>query len=155
MTSTNQLERWCQDNKVQHFQGVFASNELPKELPYEARLIVNYSPSTSAGTHWLAFIKRGETGYWFDSMGQIPDSELEQILLRSDPHFHKWLYEQVSHVHYNHVQEEALRGDTCGQYACWFVKHGPVNGNPAWSWLSGNLAYNDEMIQYLTGLYSS
>jgi hypothetical protein len=88
MTTTNQLQWWCQLNKVPHFQGFFASNQLPRELPYEARLIVNYSPSTSAGTHWLGFIKRGETGYWFDSMGEVADSELEQILLGSDPHFH-------------------------------------------------------------------
>ena len=85
-----------------------------------------------------------------------PDAELEQVLFGENPHILLWIESQVDHWDYSSVQEEALKGDTCGQYACWAVLYGTPKMNPnAWSWLTNNLAYNDETIQYLTGIYSS
>lgn len=59
-----------------YFRGVFPSDKLPQKFKKPALLIANTDPSTSRGSHWVAFYipKKGKPEY-FDSLGQIPEKK--------------------------------------------------------------------------------
>jgi hypothetical protein len=149
-TSGNQLERWCRANRVPHFEGVFCSSNKP-QLGEQARLIFNYSACDAPGTHWLGFIKEGRRGWWFDSLGQPPGNAIEQELLHGDPLFKEWILTQVDSFVFNPIIIESLVGASCGQYACYALKHGTPQMNPAaWTWVTNDRAANDATVIALT-----
>ena len=149
-TSTEQLERWCRKQQVPHFAGVFCSSQKP-QLGVQARVIFNYSPCGQEGTHWVAFIKEGDRGWFFDSMGMPPDSSLEQAVFNENPGFKDWISEQVTSYKYNTIDMEPIAGTSCGQYCLWTVLHGTPQMNPrAWLWLTSNKAANDHLVKMLT-----
>lgn len=46
-------------------------NELPK-LPLHSECgIINLADSTSEGTHWVAYYKKGSESFYFDSFGNL------------------------------------------------------------------------------------
>lgn len=59
------------------FGGIYAYDQLPniKKTKSDTAIIINSSPSTSPGTHWLlAYIKpKLKTIIWFDSFGHKPE----------------------------------------------------------------------------------
>ena len=146
--STQQLERWCSLHKAPHFVGVFASDEKPDlRGMQEARVIFNWSPHTSGGSHWVSFQKRGDVGYWFDPMGLPPSSGVETDILGGKPEFRKWIESQVNRFHFNSKQIEAITGRVCGQYACWATLNGSPQLNPeAWEWVTSDPQVNDVVI---------
>jgi len=158
-TTGVQLARWCHQNYVVGFKGVFSSNNLPKVYqPDNMCLIVNHSPSysPSGGSHWLACRIKKDKAYWFDSYGNPPHSTLENDLMGSktdpDPHFDRWLKSAgVKHLQYNDQDLQSLFSEVCGLYACYFCKHGlPQNNREAWLWLSDtDVTQNDEKIKEL------
>ena len=60
------------------FLGVFPSDLLPRErCSVPLSLIVNTDPSNKPGQHWVAIhVFKDRTGYFFDSFGNPPDSNL-------------------------------------------------------------------------------
>lgn len=145
MTSGTQLMRWCQDNGVKDFIGVFCSNRLPSVPLVRKRWcgIVNHSPCPghTNGTHWLGFIIDGNKAEWFDSFGQPPWSPLENLLLDDGdpaPHFMAWLRRMgVDHVRYNASDLQSANSDVCGLYAAYFCRYGLPGTHPnAWRFLS-------------------
>ena len=125
------------------------TNPICASLRMNARVIFNWSPC-SGGTHWLAFLKHGNTGWWFDSYGLEPGSNVEKRVLGGDPGFRKWIESQVRDWHYNTVDMQGLYSDVCGQYSCWAVKNGlPKQNTRAWNWVSTDQNRNDSIIQQL------
>lgn len=152
-TTGAQLEKWCIDNGVEYWGGVHCASSLPGECrPYNLTLIINHSPCSGEGTHWVACQIRGTRAYWFDSFGQPPDSHLEDALLGPTRNFQDWLSSigiDPGNVTYNATDLQSTGSDVCGLYACYFCKHGLPSLNPrAWRFLSPDYTkHNDLEIQ--------
>lgn len=93
------------------FKGVFACNTLPKKIKLPALFVVNLSPISEAGSHWVAiYIDMRRNSYYFDSFGMPPKNKFILSFLRK--HGKK--------VHYNHIQLQHITSSKCGQYCCVF-----------------------------------
>ncbi len=68
--------------KIPRFRGVFVRDSLPKKANEQECGILNLDDSSGNGTHWVAWVKRGENKYYFDSYGIQPPQELIQYLQR-------------------------------------------------------------------------
>lgn len=154
MTSTQQLDEWCESHKVPGFAGVFSANTLPVvHRPDDFCCIVNHSPddSPTGGTHWLACRIRGDVAWWFDSFGLDIDSPIEDVVMGGgvDPptHFKAWLKRcGVRKVTVNHEDLQSVGSEVCGLYACFFCAH----GEPPWPGFSPkHQDANDALIQRL------
>jgi len=104
------------DNHVSPlFEGVFASDTLPRRLHKKpALLIANTDPISKPGQHWVAFYigKHGEGEFW-DSYGLPPlVSQHKTFLNRLCK---KWTY--------NHMSLQALDSQVCGEYCVLYLVH--------------------------------
>jgi len=64
---------------LRNFRGVFLRDTLPKKPKRTECAIMN--PVTSGdGTHWVAWFKRGDKKWYFDSFGLPPPTELNDYL---------------------------------------------------------------------------
>jgi len=66
--------------KIDKFRGVFVRDELPKKPRTTECGILNLDDSKGNGTHWMAWIKRGNEKFCFDSYGLPPPTELLKYL---------------------------------------------------------------------------
>lgn len=93
------------------FKGVFACNTLPKKITLPALFVVNLSPISEAGSHWVAiYIDMRRNCYYFDSFGMQPTNRFILSFLRK----------YAKKVHYNNVQLQHIASSKCGQYCCVF-----------------------------------
>lgn len=66
---------------IPYFRGVYMKDELPKYPNNLESGIINLANSTSKGTHWIAYFKRGLSSYYFDSFGNLkPPLEVVRYL---------------------------------------------------------------------------
>lgn len=58
------------------FRGVYMRNQLPAKVLVNECGVINLGSSqedsTSKGTHWVAYYKKGSHKYYFDSFGDAP-----------------------------------------------------------------------------------
>lgn len=97
------------------FEGVFASDTLPRQLHKRpALLIANTDPITKPGQHWVAFYigKHGEGEFW-DSYGMPPVV----------PNHKKFLNRLCKKWTYNHMSLQALDSEVCGEYCVLYLVH--------------------------------
>ena len=90
--------------------GVFASDQLPKNISYPAAFIFNTDPSYMSGMHWVAvyFDKSGKCSY-FDSYGLQPFvNSIETFLAKNDYQFNK-------------LQIQGNDSNVCGHYCILFL----------------------------------
>ena len=66
--------------KIPHFKGVFVRDELPSSAAKNECGILNLDDSSGNGTHWVAWFKRGDNKFYFDSFGLNPPEELVKYL---------------------------------------------------------------------------
>lgn len=104
------------NNKTkQYFQGVFASDKLPKlKVKKPSCFIINTDPSSKPGTHWVAiyFPKKGSAEY-FDSFGFKPK-------IKSITNF---LTANCKRYTYNKIQLQNIFSTVCGNYCCEYLMH--------------------------------
>ena len=62
------------------FRGAFVRNRLPNKVNKNECGILNLDDYYGSGTHWVAWFKRGEEKYYFDSYGVQPPGELMRYL---------------------------------------------------------------------------
>ena len=65
----NDLIQKCRKLKYK-FRGVFAANNFPQKIRKNSFLIVNASPSNSAGLHWLLLCNRNNKIIFANRLGQ-------------------------------------------------------------------------------------
>lgn len=124
------------------FKGVFASNQLPEVFSLPAVFIINLSPSTQPGTHWVAMrIDSLGVAYYFDSFGIPPQNK--NIL--------RFLRMHAKKTTYNKRQLQHLSSIKCGRFACVFAvaalrKH---DLNLVFDRFSNNLRINDIVVECL------
>lgn len=94
------------------FKGVFASDQLPTAFSLPALFIINLSPSSQSGSHWVSLhIDDEGFAFYFDSFG-IPPRNFN-ILRFMKLHSKKYIY--------NEKQLQHLSSIKCGRFACVFV----------------------------------
>ena len=63
-----------------NFCGVFLRDTLPKKPKRNECTIMNLDDPSGDGTHWVAWFKRGDKKWYFDSFGLPPPTELNNYL---------------------------------------------------------------------------
>lgn len=99
----------------QHFRGVYACDQLPKQhLHHPSALVINTDPADKPGQHWVAvFITADGDGEYFDSFGHGPS--VPQII-----HF---LQKNTKRVIPNPRVLQSAFSTVCGQYTIFFLLH--------------------------------
>lgn len=94
------------------FKGVFACDMLPDTFSLPAAFVINLSPISQPGTHWVAlYIAKDGTSEYLDSYGIKPTNKC--IL-----HFIKFHSKQNT---YNNIQFQHINSNTCGIYAASYI----------------------------------
>jgi len=65
---------------LKNFRGVFLRETLPKKPKRNECTIMNLDDTSGDGTHWVAWFKRGDKKWYFDSFGLSPPTELNDYL---------------------------------------------------------------------------
>ena len=65
---------------LKNFRGVFLRDTLPKKLKRNECAIMNLDDTSGDGTHCVAWLKRGDEKWHFDSFGLPPPTELNNYL---------------------------------------------------------------------------
>lgn len=111
VTTNVQLEQLAKRMRIPFFRGVFMRNNLPISGVRENESgIVNLDDVDGPGTHWVAYIKRGNQAIYFDSFGNLrPPKELV-------------LYLNVVKIEYNHTPYQNYNQNNCGQLCLRFLQ---------------------------------
>jgi len=65
---------------LKNFCGVFLRDTLPKKPKRNECAIMNLDDTSGDRTHWVAWFKRGDKKWYFDSFGLPPPTELNDYL---------------------------------------------------------------------------
>jgi len=65
---------------LKNFRGVFLRDTLPKKPKRKECAIMNLDDISGNGTNWVAWFKRGNDKFYFDSFGLPPPTELSNYL---------------------------------------------------------------------------
>ena len=66
--------------RLKNFRGLFLRDTLPKKPKRNECVIMNLDDTSGDGTHWVAWFKRGNDKFYFDSFGLPPPTELNDYL---------------------------------------------------------------------------
>lgn len=119
---------------------VTSCDRLPSNIKLPSFFIINLSPSTSPGTHWVALtIDVDGIAYYFDSYGFKP----ENPMIRSFIKMHSKRFE------YCHRQLQQLQSRVCGKYAALFLYYWErgCSMNDFLKKFSCNLVLNDALVE--------
>ena len=123
----------------EQFLGVFALDEIPKEMKTYTSAIINCCPSHLKGIHWCAIYQNSNTEIeFFDSFGFPP----------SHYNFIKNLPSNVRKV-YNNKQLQSPLSNVCGYYCLfysWKKNHG-YRLEDITHHFSKDYAYNDFFVK--------
>lgn len=85
-----QLTNACKN--IPNFRGVFMRTNLPRSVLHNESGIINLDNARGHGTHWVAYVKRGDYIQYFDSFGNLrPPLEVIQY------------FGEGSIINYNHI----------------------------------------------------
>jgi len=70
--SNLEIEDAVKKISLKNFRGVFLRNTLPKKPKRNECAIMNLDNTSGNGTHWVAWFKRGNDKFYFDSFGLPP-----------------------------------------------------------------------------------
>ena len=101
--------------KIPHFRGVFMRDELPQKIKTLECGIMNFNTHEQTGSHWVCYMRNGNTRLYFDSFGQITPLELQKYL-KTKPEFEK----KVSVIERNTDIVQRPNTSVCG-HLCLFV----------------------------------
>ena len=130
-------------SKVDGFLGAFAYDEIPAKPTDGFSLVVNDDPSTQPGSHWIAVIFKDEKIFFMDSYGRS----------YKDPMFPKQFRDTMKHlfgsskVICNTRMTQTLFGNTCGEYAAYFIcEMGKKSFKNVMNVFTENLKNNDKLV---------
>lgn len=122
------------------FKGVYACDELPSKFTLPAAFVINQSPKSNKGTHWVGlFINENAAAHYFDSYGFPPTNLDIRYFIRK--HSNK--------LEYNKRQLQHLTSVKCGKFVCLFIvaKMYCKSFDDLVDKLSLNLTVNDVVIE--------
>lgn len=92
MATSDQLARWCLQNKCEGFLGVYPGDELVDRVPSSRWCVIcNYDGARGPGGHWVCAVGGGGRAMWFGGYGLRPDDPTELALLGGRTSFTHWL----------------------------------------------------------------
>jgi hypothetical protein len=118
---------------------VVPSDMIPQAFDLPAGFIINLSPSSHHGTHWIAiFISVHGSATYFCSFGMPPTVNTIKNFLRMSCKSHVW----------NRQQLQKIKSDWCGAYAAAFLFYAfkGVSLDSFLKHFSSNLFLNDMLI---------
>jgi hypothetical protein len=96
--------------KIKHFRGVFMRDTLPERPWINESAIVNLDSIQGPGTHWIAYCKKQNTVYYFDSFGNLsPPLELINY------------FGNKIKIYYNYNNYQKFNTFICGQLCLIFL----------------------------------
>lgn len=95
--------------KIPYFRGVYMRDALPSKPHTNECAIINLDASTGPGTHWVAYVKRGNSIEYYDSFGVAPPTELIQYFGKN------------SVIIYSYEQQQKLNQVICGHLCLRFL----------------------------------
>jgi hypothetical protein len=110
---SNEIDEFFRNkNDKNIYKGVFSADHLPNSFLLPAAFIVNLSPSTVPGSHWVSiFIDEDRNVEYFDSFGIEP-----QI-----PSIISFMKRHGKNIFYTNQQLQHLSSKNCGKYAIVFL----------------------------------
>jgi hypothetical protein len=97
--------------KIPFFRGVFMRDLLPRHTLHNECAIVNLDSYKNQGSHWVAYIKRGNVVRYFDSFGDLkPPKELIHY------------FGPGAEIIYNYQRKQKKYSVNCGQLSLQFLK---------------------------------
>lgn len=108
-----ELETLASSLKIPYFRGVFMRNQLPKRIRKNESGIINLDHSSGLGTHWTAYVKRGNCIVYFDSYGNLrpPPEAVVYFMSNND----------VDQIFYNRDPVQKFNAYNCGQLCLKFL----------------------------------
>lgn len=94
------------------FKGVFACDSLPNKFSLPAIFVINLSPHTEGGSHWVSvYIAVNRVAYYFDSFG-FPVKNI---------YIARFLKKHAIRTTYNKKQLQHITSNKCGRFCCAFA----------------------------------
>lgn len=94
------------------FKGVFPCDSLPNHFTLPAIFVINLSPHTEGGSHWVAtYISVKRVAFYFDSFG---------LPVRNTYIYH-FLKNHAIRITYNKQQLQHITSTKCGKFCCTFA----------------------------------
>lgn len=94
---------------IKDFRGVFMRDNLPKKIKSKECGIVNLDSAKNIGSHWVAYIKKGNYAEYFDSFGNLrPPKELIKYL-------------NTENIVYNYSRFQKFNSVNCGHLCIQFL----------------------------------
>lgn len=122
------------------FKGVFPCDSLPSQFSLPAIFVINLSPHTEAGSHWVTvYITADRSAFYFDSFG----------LPIKNTYIWRFIKRHASQIIYNKKQLQHIVSNKCGRFCCVFaiavLKNCPISSFI--NKFSNNLFVNDIVIE--------
>ena len=130
--------------KAPGFLGAVPYDELPKQPNSKLfSLVINTSPSSESGDHWLALVYKSPVYYFLDSYGRsLSDPTFTQDFVRT-------MKSYIGHgkIIYQKKLLQSLMSNVCGEYCIYFISE-IVNSSlkNVISVFSGDLKSNDNYV---------
>lgn len=111
---TAEIVKFFEDKGLSRVVQVVASDCLPKKMKNNTALVINLSPSTDSGSHWIAIYRDALANLsYFCSFGT-----------RSNvPSIDKFIRLNCKSIRFSDKCLQALQAKTCGEYVCVFLAH--------------------------------
>lgn len=94
------------------FKGVFPCDSLPNHFSLPAIFVINLSPHTEAGSHWVAtYITVDRCAFYFDSFG-LP---IKNICI------FRFIKKHANWIDHNKNQLQHITSNKCGKFCCVFA----------------------------------
>lgn len=95
-----------------YFKGVFAADQLPRQVPYPSLYIANTKPARHRGEHWVGFFfGQNREAEYFDSLGRPPRTPWHRDFLKRNSRRY------VASPH----RIQSLESELCGQYCVMYA----------------------------------
>ena len=126
------------------FMGAVPFDKLPKQPNSEMfSVVINTSPSSESGDHWLALVYKNSLYYFLDSYGRTLSDET------FSREFVKTIKSYVGHVKIRYQKKllQQLMSNVCGDYCIYFISElVNKNFNSVMSVFSADLKSNDNFV---------
>ena len=130
--------------KTPGFLGAFAYDELPRQPKSELySLVINTSPSSEPGDHWLSLVYKKQVYYFLDSYGRtLTDTTFSQDFVAKIKS-----YIGGVKVVYQKKLLQQLMSNVCGEYSVYFISElAKRSFNSVMRVFSADLKNNDSYV---------
>lgn len=105
-----EMQKFIKTLEIKHFRGVFMRDRLPKKPFINECAVVNLDSIYGSGTHWVAYCKKKNDVYYYDSFGNLPPPQELGKYFGSN-----------SNIHYNYFRYQDYNTFICGQLCLTFL----------------------------------